>query len=226
MSSVYWIHHPEHTNMFSQGYIGVSKDLKKRWSDHAKRTGNTHLLHAIKKYGWDSLVKEVILVADEAYCLMIEAKLRAEDKMGWNITKGGGMPPKVGGWNKGRKIPQEELNSIKAKGFGFKKGHKTWNTGIKLNEEQLKKQFSLSDFVKKHGSWNKGKKMSDEYREKLSKSHKGKKILESTKLKMSLANKGRVFEKITCPHCNIIGGLTGMKRWHMNNCKQKGIENG
>ena len=72
--SVYWIHHPEHTDMFTQGYIGITKDIKKRWSDHAKRTGNNHLLHAIKKYGWDSLVKEVILVADEAYCLMVEAK--------------------------------------------------------------------------------------------------------------------------------------------------------
>ena len=223
MSSVYWIHHPEHTDMFSQGYIGVSKDLKKRWNDHAKRTGNTHLLNAIKKYGWDSLVKEVILVADEAYCLMIEAKLRAEDKIGWNITKGGGMPPKVGGWNKGRKIPQEELDSIKAKGFGFKKGHKTWNAGIKLNEDQLKKQFSLSDFVKEHGAWNKGKPMLSHVREAIIKHNTGKAQSKESKLKKSLANKGRVFEKITCPHCNAIGGLTGMKRWHMNNCKQKGI---
>jgi len=223
MASMYWIHLEDHTDMFSQGYIGITKDIKKRWSDHAKRTANNHLLHAIKKYGWDSLVKEVVLVADEAYCLMVEAKLRAEDKIGWNIAKGGGMPPHINVWNKGRKIPQEELDSMKAKGFGFKKGHKTWNTGIKLNEEQLKKQFSLAEFVKEHGAWNKGKPMLAHVKEMLIKSLAGKTQSEESKLKKSLANKGRVFEKIICSHCNKIGGLTGMKRWHMGNCKLKGI---
>lgn len=162
MSSVYWIHHPEHTDMFSQGYIGVSKDIKKRWYDHAKHTGNLHLKHAIKKYGWDSLVKEVILVAEEAYCLMIESQLRTEDKIGWNIIKGGGMPPKTGGWNKGRKIPKEELESLRAKGFGFKKGNVTWNTGKKLTEEQKAKQFKLGEFTKGKAPWNKGLKMNKE----------------------------------------------------------------
>jgi hypothetical protein len=221
--SVYWIHNPEHTDMFTQGYIVITKDIKKRWSDHAKRTANNHLLHAIKKYGWDSLVKEVVLVADEAYCLMVEAKLRAEDKIGWNIIKGGGMPPHINVWNKGRKIPQEKLDSMKAKGFGFKKGYQTWNKGIKLNEEQLKNQFSLAEFVKENGAWNKGKPMLPHVKEILIKSLTGKIQSEESKLKKSLANKGRVFEKVTCPHCNTIGGLTAMKRWHMDNCKNKGI---
>lgn len=224
--SVYWIHHPEHTDMFTQGYIGVSKDIKRRWGDHAKRTGNTHLLHAIKKYGWDSLVKEVILVAEEAYCLMIEAKLRAEDKIGWNITKGGGMPPHIDIWNKGRKIPQEELNNIKAKGFGFKKGHKTWNKGIEYTEEMKSKIFDIGSYTRGKQAHNKGKPILPHVKEALMKHNIGKITSEETKAKMSLANKGRVFEKITCPHCNAIGGLTGMKRWHMNNCKQKGIKNG
>ena len=35
---------------------------------------------------------------------------------------------------------------------------------------------------------------------------------------MSLANKGRVFEKVTCPNCNKVGGLTSMKRWHFDKC--------
>ena len=30
-SIVYWIHLEDHTDIFSQGYIGVSKDHKKRW---------------------------------------------------------------------------------------------------------------------------------------------------------------------------------------------------
>jgi very-short-patch-repair endonuclease len=110
-ASVYWIRQTSHTDMFSQGYIGVSKDTKKRWNDHSKYTGNNHLLHAIKKYGWDNLVKEVILVADKAYCLMVEAKLRAEDKIGWNIAKGGGMPPHINVWNKGLTIDDERVKN-------------------------------------------------------------------------------------------------------------------
>lgn len=59
-------------------------------------------------------------------------------------------------------------------------------------------------------------------KEMLIKSITGKTQSEESKLKKSLANKGRVFEKIVCSHCNKIGGLTGMKRWHMDNCKLKG----
>ena len=216
--SVYWIHNPEHTDMFTQGYIGITKDIKKRWSDHAKRTANNHLLHAIKKYGWDSLVKEVVLVADEAYCLMVEAKLRAEDKIGWNISKGGGMPPHINVWNKGRKIPQEKLDSMKAKGFGFKKGHKTWNAGIKYTDEMKSKIFDIGSYTRGKPAYNKGKPILPHVLDAIKKANIGKPQSEQSKLKKSLANKGRVFEKITCPHCNTIGGATTMKRWHFDKC--------
>ena len=68
-------------------------------------------------YGWDNLVKQVIIVADKAYCLMIEAKLRAEDKIGWNIVKGGGMPP-ITKWNLGKHMPDyiKQKISLKKKG--------------------------------------------------------------------------------------------------------------
>lgn len=197
MSSVYWIHHPEHTDMFSQGYIGVSKDLKKRWSDHAKRTGNTHLLHAIKKYGWDSLVKEVVLVADEAYCLMIEAKLRVEDKIGWNITKGGGMPP-LTKWNLGKNLSNETKAKISINRKG-KKHTKEMQEFITQNNLIIAGQNTR--FKQGQQPWNKGIQMGKE----------------ATK---------HLHTELTCPHCNKHGMLGGMKRWHMNNCKQKGIENG
>ena len=189
MASVYWIHHPEHTDMFTQGYIGITKNIAKRFEEHKNRPSNTHLKNAINKYGWDNLVKEVILVADKAYCLMIEAKLRTKEQIGWNVNKGGGFLPEI-----------------------------PWNKGIKLNKEQKAKQFSLAKFVKQHGAWNKGKKMSYECIQKLVKANTGKKVSDSTKLKMSIINTGRVFEKITCPHCNTIGGATTMKRWHFDKC--------
>lgn len=191
--SVYWIHHPEHTDMFTQGYIGVSKDLKKRWNDHAKRTGNTHLLNAIKKYGWDSLVKEVVLVADEAYCLMIEAKLRAEDKMGWNITKGGGMPP-LTKWNLGKNLSDE----TKAKISINRKGKKhTQEMQEFITQNNLIIAGQNTRFKKGQVAWNKG-------------------------IQMGKENTQHLHTELICPHCSKIGMLGSMKRWHMDNCKNKG----
>jgi hypothetical protein len=192
MVSVYWIHHPEHTDMFTQGYIGITKNIAKRFECHKNRPANKHFKRAIKKYGWDNLVKEILLVSDRVYCYLIESQLRPKEYIGWNINKGGGFLPET-----------------------------PWNKGIKLNEKQLKKQFSLAEFVKENGAWNKGKTILPHVREAVIKHNTGKIISEETKAKMSLANKGRMFEKVTCPHCNKIGGLTGMNRWHMDNCKFK-----
>jgi hypothetical protein len=42
-----------------------------------------------------------------------------------------------------------------------------------------------------------------------------------TKLKRSLSAKNRA--KIECPHCSLVGNISQMKRYHMDNCKMKGI---
>ena len=97
--SVYWIHAPHHGDMFTEGYIGVSKDANKRWNyghrwaQKNKRHDNAILSNAINKYGWDNLIKEVVLVADSEYCYDIESKLRPEQLIGWNIAVGGFKPP-------------------------------------------------------------------------------------------------------------------------------------
>ena len=118
-SVVYWIRNEDHTDMFTQGYIGVSSQVEKRWEYHKKHGENNHLRNAIKLYGWDKLVKQVLLVSDLAYCLMIESQLRAEDKIGWNIVKGGGMPP-ITKWNLGKNLSE----TTKSKISNTKKGHK------------------------------------------------------------------------------------------------------
>lgn len=111
-TSLYWIRHKDHTDMFSQGYVGISNNINRRWSDHSKgATNSTYLKNAIKKYGWENLVKEIVLIADEKYCLNIENKLRNIAGLGWNIVPGGGMPPS----QKGKK----RSNKTKAKKSGI-----------------------------------------------------------------------------------------------------------
>ena len=163
-SSVYWIHHPEHTDMFAQGYIGVSTRTDVRFEEHRKKPSNPHLKHAIKKYGWDTLVKKVIIVADEAYCLAMEAKLRSENSIGWNIVKGGGKPPLaignkfrlgIAGWSKGKKLTEEHCKNLSESHKGqvaWNKGKKgaqvAWNKGVPMAETA--KEYFRSDVVCPH----------------------------------------------------------------------------
>jgi predicted GIY-YIG superfamily endonuclease len=180
---VYWIHHPDHTDIFTQGYVGISSRFERRMKEHNWSKQNAYLKNAIEKYGWDNLVKEVILMADRAYCLMIETKLRATKQIGWNLVEGGGNPP----------INKSNLG---------KKGLPAWNKGKTLSEKTKKR---VSDSVKKlwenpeyrqhmsdihKGSSNfSGKKHSIETIEKIRLAKLGKKASEETREKMREAHK-------------------------------------
>ena len=155
MTSLYWIAHPDHTDMFTQGYIGVSGNPELRWRQHSQRVCNPHLTHAIKKYGWDALIKKVVLIADEAYCYAMEAKLRAEDAIGWNIVKGGNKPPVVE--NKGR----------------FQKGSIPVNKGIPLSEETKAKVSASQKIRLAKSNPCKGRKMAEETKAKISATKRG-----------------------------------------------------
>jgi len=44
MYQVYWIHHKDHNNLFTQGYVGVSNNTEKRFAKHKSQTNqNTHI---------------------------------------------------------------------------------------------------------------------------------------------------------------------------------------
>jgi len=96
---VYWIRASHHSDMMLDGYIGVSKNAHKRWLyghkwSHQKGChNNKKFSNAITKHGWDSLVKTVLVVADESYCYDLERKLRPTDSIGWNLAAGGCKPP-------------------------------------------------------------------------------------------------------------------------------------
>ena len=226
--------------MFSQGYIGVSNNTKLRWHDHHVRTGNAHLKRAIAKYSWDNLVKEVIVIADELYCLAVEFKLRSKDKIGWNIVAGGGMPPS----SRGKKFIRSE--EYKAQMSISKMGQKhTPETQTKINLN-LTEGGKATRFVKGQVAHNKGQPMLPHVREAIRKSNVGRVrtqeerdnvskrmlghiVTQETRDKISIGNTGRKppmagkhFPKVICPRCNTEGGLTGMKSWHFDNCRNKG----
>jgi len=238
--NLYWIRHKDHTDIFSQGYVGVSNNVKKRWSDHAWKAQNTHLANAINKYGWDNLVKEVVLIADDGYCLDIESKLRPTNNIGWNITFGGGMPPSTKG-----KILGPMSEETKAKVSAAKKGRKHKPEIEALVTQNLLVHGIATRFTKGFIPWNKGgtmplhvaeavrkanlgRKHTEEHNAKISKANIGRKMSDYTKEQLRIANagrpaamKGKHFPKIKCTHCDKMGGIIPMKRWHMDNCKFK-----
>ena len=219
-TSVYWIHHPDHTDMFSQGYIGVSKSAKRRFVEHARSKANRHLRFAIDKHGWDNLVKKEILIAEEAYCLDIERKLRPMDGIGWNLVMGGGKPPPSYGH---KRLVGNKLN------VGRKHSVESRQKRTELNKLRLQDPVAREKFVKARlGStaWNKGKKASLETIEKLRLSHLGKPSGKKGKATSAetIAKLKATFEANpwTCPHCNKVGLNKGLgNRWHFDNCKEK-----
>lgn len=230
--SVYWIRHPEHTDIFTQGYIGITASVAKRFNDHKVRTQNKHLQNAINKYGWGNLIKQVVLIADKAYCLMIELKLRAEASVGWNITKGGGMPPKFikTGWKHTKEANEKNRQAHL--------GKKLTETTKKKLSDSLKKIECATRFKKGMVAYNKGvpalphvteavrkactgRIHSQEEKDKRSKSLMGHKSSQKVIDRFIAFNKDCSIE---CPHCNKTGNMGSMARWHMDNCKFKGVK--
>ena len=77
-----------------QGYVGVSVEPKARWTEHRRRKENPILSRAIKKYE-DKVCYSILSVHDTLEeALWQEFTLRPFDRMGWNLIKGGGLPPR------------------------------------------------------------------------------------------------------------------------------------
>jgi hypothetical protein len=136
-AEVYWIRASHHSDVTLDGYVGVSKDAKKRWSyghNSAYKRGrhdNSKFSNAITKYGWDNLIKTVLVVADEDYCYDLERKLRPTDSIGWNLVMGGGKPPVA------KFRGEDYVSPLKgvSRSTPWMIGRKPANTGVPASEE-------------------------------------------------------------------------------------------
>ena len=138
-------------------YIGVTKNLKKRMREHSYASNDFLISRAIRKYGWDSFVKEVIEETEngpEAYDIL-EPRYIAEHNsndisVGYNLTEGGQGST---GYS-----PSEEARQ-------------------KMREAKLGKKQS-PEAVRKRSESLKGRKFSKESRQKISEALKGNKNFE------------------------------------------------
>lgn len=188
---LYWIHYPEHSDPMTEGYIGITKDLKRRFKAHSI-SDNKKVRYGIKKGAKMSVIGQF---NTKENALTEEQRLRPSEQIGWNIVPGGGAPP-ANPWNKGRKGRQPNHNTS-----GLSKGH-GWNRGTKG--------------VMK--AWNKGltgaQKHSEETKQKMSESHKGIVFTDEHRKNISLAAQNR--PRVICEHCGADVQKQTYGRYHKN----------
>jgi hypothetical protein len=98
---LYWLHLKEHTDVFTQGYVGVTTRLiEVRFKEHCSKFNNSYNpynpLHlAFAQHGLENIIKTRLCVcsSDEAYEL--EKIFRPFEYMGWNTVEGGKLSPQV-----------------------------------------------------------------------------------------------------------------------------------
>ena len=90
--------------------------------------------------------------------------------------------------------------------------------GKPRSEESKRK---ISEALKGENNFWYGKTRSEETKRKQSEAMKGKTRSEEHSRKISEALKGKPQEKVTCVHCEKIGGRRAMTRYHFDNCKKK-----
>lgn len=138
---LYWYKLPEHNDPYTQGYIGITNDLKRRHKEHKysankrnKTYLDTHFTKAINAYGGiDKLEKVVLMEASYEEICAIERQYRPTLSIGWNIAVGGEHPgsvsplkgcttrwnneqkAKIGSYHKGKTISEEHKQALREK---------------------------------------------------------------------------------------------------------------
>ena len=89
---LYWCHLEEHTDPFTQGYIGITKHLKERIQQHFRNDNklDDEFQKAINSYGKEKIKVTVLKSSlDKDIAYNFERHYRPENNIGWNTSKGG-----------------------------------------------------------------------------------------------------------------------------------------
>lgn len=90
--SLYWIHLESHSNPITQGYIGATKNIDKRFRDHMRNSHCSYIRQAIAN--GEELICDVLFNLDTSEELYAAEKvMRPTELIGWNIIPGGVQPP-------------------------------------------------------------------------------------------------------------------------------------
>ena len=180
-----------------KSYVGFDSNWPKRQKVHksASKKQDYKFYRAIRKYGWDNFEWSILYQSTDKQHTLNEMEnhfICEYDSFtnGYNSTLGGDGC------------------------FGLilsPEARKKISEGNKIPKPQTK------EHIQKRADTQRGKKrkpLSDEHKNKISHSSRGisKPITEEHKKNLKYHTNNLI--KISCPHCNKVGQLTNMKRWH------------
>lgn len=113
------------------------------------------------------------------------------------------------------------LSKTRINGKAFEVNRKNFS---KAMSEFQKHYTKTPEHLEKIAMTKRGKPLSDNNRKNLSVAKTGTKLSVEHKAKIAKGLLGKIrgsYEKITCPHCNLLIDGGNFKRWHGDNCKLK-----
>ena len=123
MYSLYWIKTEEHTNPTEEGYIGItSQSVEKRFLDHRYNTKNKHLKNRCRMKNVHVVCLHERLSREEA--VLYEFFYRPLENIGWNINRGGDIPPSRSGKVSPKSLLKGEHRTEKQKEGSKKRAEK------------------------------------------------------------------------------------------------------
>lgn len=174
---------------------------------------------AIKKHGKENFEREILFEGDyyQDKIKDIEANyLHKEDAANNPMS-----------YNRNNIVgPYRHSHESNLKRSNTLKGQRTGKTYEEIfGIETAAKQRKLRSLERKGKSWIEvhGKEKAEAKRSRMKNNtwNVGRKQSEESNLKRSMSAKGRSQPKVSCPHCNKVGGERLMKHWHFNNCRSK-----
>ena len=183
-------------------YVGITKDLNRRWKQHKSSDGSSRYLHpAIKKHGIENFVFTHVADAFDLDCAKFIEKLLIKEKntkvpFGYNLTDGG---EGTIGYVFSEESKQKMRDSAKGQERSIESNIKRSIT-LKGNKNSLGKLRS-EETIAKMSVAQTGGKHSEESRKKISKGHLGKKqSAETIAKKIGKKPSAETLEKLRLSH--------------------------
>lgn len=228
------------------GEFYIGKTSLDRWDSGYMGSGVV-IQKLVKKYGKDSFDRNILsyhIKEEEAY--LCEEQILGEcmsDEKCLNISPGGiGVGSGEQHPNYGKTMSDHQKNLLSESLRGRRKTKeaiqnykKSWTPERRKIQAALVSSRTGTMKGKKHKEASKklisaavsgennpffGKSHSIEIRQKISEAKRGVPQSIESNQKRSMTQKGKPLEKIACPHCQKVGGISQMKRWHFDNCRK------
>lgn len=175
---VYWIRFEEHTDPYTEGYIGVTTNFRNRIKRHKKEVelrihANEHLTENLEN---ENIRIDVLHEAEEEACYDLEKQYRPERLIAWNIAAGGAEGGcKRTGYTLSEKFKEKRRIYMRGNKFASYNKNKKSEEHKRKIAESLRGKNKSEEQKKKQSVVMSGRTLSEEHKEKIRLAALGKK---------------------------------------------------